>query len=70
MMRDHCLPEDFFAMGYDAFLQLLPVLSTHVFFLPAVVVETRECSGTASVFLTLLLQCGHGELPDEPIPAD
>jgi hypothetical protein len=31
--------------------QLLLVLSTHVFFLPAVVVETRECSGTGSVFL-------------------
>jgi hypothetical protein len=31
--------------------QLLLVLSTHVFFLPAVVVETRECSSTESVFL-------------------
>jgi hypothetical protein len=31
--------------------QLLLVLSTHVFFLPAMVLETRECSGTGRVFL-------------------
>jgi hypothetical protein len=31
--------------------QLLLVLSTHVFFLPGVVVETREIPGTGFVFL-------------------